>query len=540
MTRQLVVLRRLHFALCTLHSALHRAALLALPLALGTACDRPSALLPVSLPNLDGLPAAAQQQLRSQYATATENAASVNAIGLEYGRLGQLLFTYDLLDAAEPAFQNAQALAPTEARWSYYLGMLYRQRGDLQRAAEQFQDVVQRDGTDALARLRLAEAHLELGDTDAAAAGLQEIVRADPGNAFAHFLLGQIALEGEAYDSALVHFLTVIDIQPAATQVHVPLGMVYRNLGDSARSQYHFARRGQTLVQLQDPRVLELEALKRASGATALTQGQRLIDARRYAEALALLEDAVSHDPTNPSVYLSLGVARSHLGDQAGAMDAFEQAVRIDPAGSKAHYNMGVLLAAAGERAEAEKQFLAAITNDSLHRNAHLELAELLRRTGRCGEAVEHFAITLRLTPGDIAARQHLALCYLKLGRDRAARAVLEEGLAANTRHVGFMDALARILAASGDAGVRDGTRAVQLAEEALAIQRRTETLETVAMAYAEVGRFEEAASTQHEAIRSAERRRQAAYVQHLQQNLRRYQRRTPCRTPWPPFVYEL
>ena len=160
-----------------------------------------------------------------------------------------------------------------------------------------------------------------------------------------------------------------------------------------------------------------------------------------------------------------------------------------------------------------------------------------MRRTGRCREAVEHFERTLEITPGDIAARQHQALCHLYLGQYAAARTLLEDGLAANPNHLGFVDALARVLAASPE--VRDGARALRLAEQALSLQRRTETLETLAMAYAELGRYEEAVAWQNEALQMAEQRGHAAYLAHLKANLRRYQFGTPCRTPWPDFMYE-
>lgn len=56
----------------------------------------------VPLPTLEGLVDAVQQQLRLQHARTQTS----DVLGLEYGKLGQLLFTYDFLDAAEPAFRN--------------------------------------------------------------------------------------------------------------------------------------------------------------------------------------------------------------------------------------------------------------------------------------------------------------------------------------------------------------------------------------------------------------------------------------------------
>ncbi len=136
-------------------------------LMLGTGCGPgapETALLPVPLPTLEGLADAAQQQLRLQHARTRGAAESIGseALGLEYGKLGQLLFTYDFLDAAEPAFRNAQSLRPEDEQWSYYLGMLYRQKGDFDAAAAHFEHVLERQPDGAIARLQLTEIHLEL------------------------------------------------------------------------------------------------------------------------------------------------------------------------------------------------------------------------------------------------------------------------------------------------------------------------------------------------------------------------------------------
>ena len=233
-------------------------------------------------------------------------------------------------------------------------------------------------------------------------------------------------------------------------------------------------------------------------------------------------------------------MARSYSGDQAGAIAAFEQTLRIDSTESKAHYNLAAIYAANGRQDVAEEQFRAAVAVDPYHRSAHLELAEILRRTGRCREAVGYFDRALELDPGGISARQHLALCQLRLGRYADARALLEDGLAASPDHLGFTDALARVLAASPDAGVRDGARALRLAQQAISIQRRTEMLETLAMAHAELGQFEEAISWQNQALQAVEQIGHEPYLAHLRQNLDRYRQGTPCRAPWPEFMYEL
>ena len=222
-----------------MHGSKKRCWLLPLCLAwlmLGTGCS-PGApetvLLPVPLPTLEGLADAAQQQLRLQHARTLEASESIRseALALEYGKLGQLLFTYDFLDAAEPAFRNAQSLLPEDEQWSYYLGMLYRQKGDFEAAAAHFERVLERQAEETLARLRLAEVYLELGRAETAKTLLEAVIAGEPRNAFAYYLLGQIAHEAEAYEAAVAHYETVLAFrgpgiriwQAGATPVYVRL-----------------------------------------------------------------------------------------------------------------------------------------------------------------------------------------------------------------------------------------------------------------------------------------------------------------------------
>ncbi|MFB3133846.1 MAG: hypothetical protein ACE10K_15110, partial [Rhodothermales bacterium] len=96
-----------------------------------------------------------------------------------------------------------------------------------------------------------------------------------------------------------------------------------------------------------------------------------------------------------------------------------------------------------------------------------------------------------------------------------------------------------RVLSASSDASVRDGPHALKIAERLAATLPRAETLESLAMAYAEVGRFSEASRHQREAIRAAEQQGLHFWLGHLNDNLLRYEQGKPCRTPWSAVVFQ-
>ena len=84
------------------------------------------------------------------------------------------------------------------------------------------------------------------------------------------------------------------------------------------------------------------------------------------------------------------------------------------------------------------------------------------------------------------------------MGRDQERYAVLREGLAHNPNDASLADAMARLLATTWEAQLRKGGEAVRLARLACGASngQNRDHLATLAAAYAEAGRFEEALAT--------------------------------------------
>ena len=86
------------------------------------------ALPPVALPDLSRLSASAREQVRERYASlqALHTTADANpapaALANAYGAVGVILMAAEFVDAAAISYLHAQALAPGDPRWPYYLG----------------------------------------------------------------------------------------------------------------------------------------------------------------------------------------------------------------------------------------------------------------------------------------------------------------------------------------------------------------------------------------------------------------------------------
>jgi hypothetical protein len=97
-----------------------------------------------------------------------------------------------------------------------------------------------------------------------------------------------------------------------------------------------------------------------------------------------------------------------------------------------------------------------------------------------------------------------------------------------------FAHALARLLAASPDDRVRDGRRAVVLVNELRKKRQTIDLGETLAMAMAELGQYEQAAAVQRDVMAAAEQAGVSDVARSIMsENLKLYEHRQPCRTPW-------
>ena len=157
-----------------------------------------------------------------------------------------------------------------------------------------------------------------------------------------------------------------------------------------------------------------------------------------------------------------------------------------------------------------------------------------LMREGQFAAAEPHFRKTLEQEPEHYPARLMVAMASLKTGPDcRSARAWLEEGTKRYPDDTMLVFVLARLLATCPDDSVRDGQRAFELAKKLYDGFNSLENAETLAMAYAEVGRFDDAVALQRNAIVATTAAGAFFYLPRLENNLALYQNGRPCRNPW-------
>jgi tetratricopeptide (TPR) repeat protein len=471
---------------------------------LTTGCARQGAgerpdLRPVGEPDVSAMSEAVGAQVRERYAAVSarrdDPSATAADLAAAYGAFGQLLLAARYLDTAEPALLNARTLAPEDPRWAYYLAHVYRQRGALEPAAAAFRQVLDRRPGDLAASIWLASVYIDQGRHDEAQPLLESALRRHPDVEAAHYHLGRLALARRDFAGAARQLEAAQRRNPAAAAIRYPLAMAYRGLGRQADAEAQLRGRDQRNAEVAPPDPLMDDVAALLAGPQAyLVRGTEALTRGEWQTAAGEFRQGLERAPRDPQLRHRLATALSMTGDTGAAERELEEALRVSPGYAPAHYSLGLLLEGRGRDAEAIARYSAALTAQPGYVPARLRIAAVLRRTGRAEEALAHYEEVVRLDPGAADAPLEAAITLVRLGRYAAARDRLTAGMERFPQQGGYARALARLLAAAPDDRVRDGRRALALAERLLKEDQSTEVGETMAMALAEVGEYGEAA----------------------------------------------
>lgn len=499
--------------------------------------DRRQTLQAVSLPDVSAAGASVQRQLREGYSSLTikiqdRGTADVD-LGTVYGEMGKLLMAAEYRDAAEPCLLNAEVLVPHEILWPYYLGHLYKTRGDGAKSAESFERALQLRPDDVMTLVSLGDAYLDQARISEAEQLFTKALSVHSNSAPALFGLGRAAVAKREYARAVDQLEKALSLDPRAGVIHYPLAMAYRGMGDMTRAEANLRQQGPRQVHALDPLMDELDKLVESAAAYEV-RGVRALDEGQWAAAADYFREGIALAPNDPRLQHKLGTALSMAGDMLGAVRQFEDVARRWPTFAKAQYSLGVMLASAGRYRDAIDRFSAALKSEPSYVEARLQLAEALRATGAFEASLAHYKQAAALDPRAAEIQFGYAMSLVGLDRYQEARSLLAEAMNTYPDQPGFAEAMARLLAAAPHDRIRDGRRALAIVQRLLGSQQPSLVLaETTAMALAELGQYAEAAKWQRDAITAARQAGRVDLLQHMANKLSLYEHGKPCRMPW-------
>jgi tetratricopeptide (TPR) repeat protein len=233
---------------------------------------------------------------------------------------------------------------------------------------------------------------------------------------------------------------------------------------------------------------------------------------------------AITRD--NPLAQYNLAIALEKKGAQVDARQHYEEALRLNPALPEAHHNLGDLLSELGKTNEAIFHYRESLRVKEDQPVIHENLGALLVKRGAFDEAMTHYARAAQLDPQDARPNYLMGKALLRQGRTFEALDHFRDALHRDPNDLQTLVYSARVMAADPDPHARNGPESTKLAEHAnvLSGDSLPFMLDTLAMAYAEAGRFAEARSTQQRALDRAAASGETEAIEEMRQRLRLYE----------------
>lgn len=244
-----------------------------------------------------------------------------------------------------------------------------------------------------------------------------------------------------------------------------------------------------------------------------------------------LFRHALAVTTDNDIARNNLGVALEQQGRLIEAAEQYRAAMRLAPDIYQGPHNFANVLERLGRRDEVLPLRRAAVRIAPRVPFLQFALGQSLKVAGRTNEALQAFAEAVKLDAHYLPPHVEMANIFLEQGRDAEAVAELRAAVSIAPDNVEILAYAARVLAASDNAGIRDGKISLALATRAnlLVSGSRPFVLDVLGMAYAEAGRYDDAQQAARDALEVAAALNTRG-VEPIQQRLELYKHHQPWR----------
>ena len=219
-------------------------------------------------------------------------------------------------------------------------------------------------------------------------------------------------------------------------------------------------------------------------------------------EAMAQFQQALQINPKDPPSWNNVGNVLLHWRKVDEAIPYFQNALQINPDYVEARNNLGSALLQEGKVDEAIAQFQKVLQINPISVEAHGNLGNAMLQEGKVDEAIAYYQKALQLSPHNANLDNNLGNALSRQGQFEQAIAHYQAAIKLVPNNPSFLNNLAWLLATCPQARVRNGQQAVQLAERncQLTDYEEPQLICTLAAAYAEAGRFEDAVAASERA----------------------------------------
>ncbi len=372
----------------------------------------------------------------------------------------------------------------------YARGMQAARQGEYSQALQYLHRAVDLHPEFAKAHAALGTVYLQLGDFPASEKALTRALRMAPDLVQAESNLALLYARTERFDNAIGVYQDLIQKHPESLQVWLGIASAYQQ-----------ADRYEDAIEAYQ------EGLKRSPNHTAaMSNLASCYEAvKQEAQAIRYYKAALAQEPNLPMANGNLGAIYQKQGELDKALPLLEKAVRADPRFTAARYCLGLVLTKKRKFQRAAVEYQQVIAQQSDHVGAYYNLAqaffrlkqreegkramEIYRRLNTIAQEIEDRERAILIEPNNPLKQYQLGLVYAKYGKIDKAISAFRAALALDANAHYALNALARLYILQG-VELQD---AIAHAEKAFHLTQSPQYMQTLALAYFQAGKRENA-----------------------------------------------
>jgi arylsulfatase A-like enzyme/Tfp pilus assembly protein PilF len=333
----------------------------------------------------------------------------------------------------------------------------------------------------ARGHLNMSQILQEEGDPNKARGYLEECLRLEPDNTDAHNNLGMIFFEKGRLDQAMAHFSEALKYNPDYLNAINNLGIVF------------------------------------------LRQGE-------FDKAVAWWEKSLSIKSNQHKIYCNLALAMNKQDKPDEASQYYLKSLELEPDQPDLLNDLGFIFEQKNDVDQAVVYYSESLRLDPNQPNVHNTLGRLLTLHGQLDQAINHYTESLKLKPDEAVIQNNIAEIYFKQGKNKQALVYWDEVLKIRPDMVTALNNVAWLKAVHEKEPFYNPNEAVRLAQQAaeLTEHKKPSLLDTLSVAYAAAGRFDDAIATAQEAIELAQSLEQEELAEEIKKHLELYKAGQP------------
>ncbi len=225
-----------------------------------------------------------------------------------------------------------------------------------------------------------------------------------------------------------------------------------------------------------------------------------------WQNSVTLFEHAIAVTQDNDIAHSNLGLALEKEGDQRDALAQFKEALRISPNSDAMHNNIADLYYDMGRTNEALEEYNKALQLDPRAAFAWINIGNVDAALGHLPDAMTNYNQAARFDSSDAEIPFLIGKTLLAEGRDGDVIPYFQKVWRLDPDNFQTLTYMARVLASDENPKARNGLVALAMAAKAndLTGGIQPAILDTLAMAYAQIGQFDEAQIAEKDAIKLA------------------------------------